>query len=106
MTAPILKTVPKINRGSTMGCHSIDLHTGVLYFTKKDVPEPPTGISLDIEALAAVWDDSWPNWKHVSPLVIKEQPIPLKFFHSIYIGSSQWKSLKQNWSRWNVSVVV
>lgn len=103
LTAPMLKKVPETNRDSTMGYHSIDLHTGVLYFTNKDVPEPPTGIGLDIEALASIWDDSWPSWKHVSPLVIKGKPIPLKFFHSIYIRSSQWKFLKQNWSKWNVS---
>ncbi|KAF8335634.1 hypothetical protein F5887DRAFT_1079040 [Amanita rubescens] len=83
-TAPMLKKVP-----------------GTIRHQEADIPDPPSGIGLDIGRLIGIWDDSWPSWKNISPLVIKGQSIPLKHFHSIYIGSCQWKHLKQNWSKWN-----
>ena len=81
----------------------INLHAGTLSFTVDEAPKPPIQIGLDIEWLAAIWDDSWPTWNNKLPLVVKERPVALKHFRSVYIGSSQWKSVKQQWSKWNVS---
>src|SRR6266576_1992763 len=86
--------IPKIRNGAAVH-RIINLHAGTLYFTLEEAPKPPIHIGLDIEWLAAVWDDSWPTWKNISPLVIKERPVPLKHFRSVYIGSSQWKSVRQ-----------
>ena len=94
--------IPKIRNGAAVH-RFINLHAGTLRFTVEEAPKPPTHIGLDIEWLAAIWDDSWPTWKNISPLVIKERPVPLKYFRSIYIGSSEWKSVRQQWSKWNVS---
>src|SRR6266550_2246336 len=86
----------------TAGSCVLPLVPDALEYTGNDVPEPPA-VGLDVERLAAIWDDSWPTWKNISPLVIKERPVPLKHFRSVYIGSSQWKkSIRQQWSRWNV----
>ncbi|KIL53880.1 hypothetical protein M378DRAFT_47054, partial [Amanita muscaria Koide BX008] len=55
----------------------------------------------DIDHLSTIWDDMWPSWAGNSPLVIKNEPIPLKHFRTVYIHTQRWKMLKQQWSKWN-----
>ena len=98
-----LGNIPKVRDGLPTVHRFINLHAGTLYFTEEEAPKPPIHIGLDIEWLAAIWDDSWPTWKKISPLVIKERAVALKHFRSVYIGSSQWTSVRQQWSKWNVS---
>lgn len=85
------------------GYRTLLLVPDALEYTENDVPEPPAGIGLKIERLSAIWDDSWPNWKNTSPLTIKGRPVPLKHLRDVYTRSGDWKYLKQQWSKWNVS---
>ena len=86
----------------TARCCVLPLVPDALEYIDSDVPEPPS-VGLEIELLTAIWDDSWPTWRNKSPLVIKGRPVALKHFRSVYIGSSQWASVRQQWSKWNVS---
>ncbi|KAF8335641.1 hypothetical protein F5887DRAFT_891815 [Amanita rubescens] len=81
---------------------TLPLEPNVLQFLDCDVPEPPAEVGLDIDQLSSIWDATWPTWKDASPLIIKNLPIPLKHFQSVYAGTGRWKQLKQQWSKWNV----
>ena len=99
---PVFPSAPLATPIKTARLCVLHLVPDALEYLASDVPEPPV-VGLEIEQLAAIWDDSWPTWKNKSPLVIKERPVALKHFRSVYIGSSRWKSVKQQWSKWNVS---
>lgn len=99
---PVLPSASLATHIKTTGCRVLPLTPDALEYTRNDVPEPLL-VGLAIEPLAAIWDDSWPTWKNISPLVIKERPVPLKHFRSVYIGSSEWKSVRHQWLKWKVS---
>lgn len=82
--------------------HSITMANGfILTFTEDEVPKPPmTMFAQNIDLLNAMWDDTSKYWDGHSYLVIKNRPIPIMYWRSIYTskiggGSHLWKV--NNW---------
>lgn len=70
-----------------------------LYFTALDISDPPhLRYSDDLDSLLKDWDDS-------SYLIIKDVPIPLKYWSQVYRWArpGAWDVIKNNWSTWKVT---
>ncbi|KAF8332922.1 hypothetical protein F5887DRAFT_1080596 [Amanita rubescens] len=95
-----IEPLPRSTHEAT-GNRTLPLTSEVLEYLEGDIPEPPVEIGLDVYQLSTVWNDSWPTWKSVSPLIIKSRPVPLMHLRCVYGGTGHWKHLKQQWSKCN-----
>ncbi|KAN0088623.1 hypothetical protein V8E55_005680 [Tylopilus felleus] len=80
----------------------------VLTFTTDDIPDPPAASSefLDIVKLNAQWDNTSPDWQGTAFLCIKDRPIAVKYWPTVYCHTKdpqkckQWQGTKNNWCKW------
>jgi len=80
-----LQTLPQSSTMKKFKKRTIRLGNGeVLDFDESDIPEVPPTVPKGIEEVACVWDDSHPSWAMSSPLMIKDIPIALKHWGSVY----------------------
>ncbi|KIM73073.1 hypothetical protein PILCRDRAFT_81408 [Piloderma croceum F 1598] len=86
---------------------SIILQCGILYYSIRDIPDPP-GLSFvhDLSKLDRLWDDSSPQWDRLSPVVIRGVPIAIIHWQTIYCyGHNRWwRGISQKWYQWKFLV--
>ncbi|KAJ7847633.1 hypothetical protein B0H14DRAFT_3138490 [Mycena olivaceomarginata] len=60
----------------------------------------------NFEDLLGVWNDKFPQWTGTSPLMIKNVPIPLVNYPSVYKywKGTQWHGVKKVWFQWKILV--
>ncbi|KAJ7331072.1 hypothetical protein DFH08DRAFT_966812 [Mycena albidolilacea] len=76
-------------------------------FRECDIPDPPAvSYTKNFEDLLGVWNDKFPQWTGTSPLVIKNVPIPLVNYPSVYKywKGTQWHGIKKVWFQWKILV--
>lgn len=84
-------------------CRLLVAHGKTIDYQSSDLPPyVPVGISLEIEVLARLWDDSWTSWNKTSPLVIKSIPVALIHWPSVRWPSPVWAKAGKTWKRWEV----
>ena len=90
--------------------YHLRLGGGVIFeYTEEDFADPPVLSNLVSTPgiLFSIWDDESPSWKGSSPLIIRSQPIAVKYWNKFYTSfkgrSRVWSGIKQSWSSWKVS---
>ncbi|KAJ7826603.1 WD40-repeat-containing domain protein [Mycena olivaceomarginata] len=76
-------------------------------FRECDIPDPPAvSYAKNFEDLLGVWNDKFPQWTGTSPLMIKNVPIPLVNYPSVYKywKGTQWHGVKKVWFQWKILV--
>ncbi|PPR00574.1 hypothetical protein CVT24_005459, partial [Panaeolus cyanescens] len=85
--------------------------------TEEDIPDPPllTFTNTNIDELNGMWDYTPKYWQDRSPLIVKNQRIPIKYWRDLYNAriklpsgrpwkANQWKGMKTNYGRWRIIV--
>jgi hypothetical protein len=87
----------------------LQLANKIVHFSKGDIPDPPNmSFSQDMAQLDRIWDDLSPQWRNYSPLVIRGNYIPMKYWSVVYKYRlpKQWSGIKQLWHQYQVSHIT
>lgn len=88
--------------------HVITLHSGPLQYTAENLPSavPTAGLPRTMDGLLEIWDDSRDEWKRISPLLLNNVFIALKYWPKLGWPSAVWESGRHTWTRREVQIFM
>lgn len=114
----LVSSTPARSSSAALPLRSLVLANGNrVEFTAADVPPPPSmSFAHDIPLINSMWDDTSLHWGNYSVLNICGVYIPIIYWKKVYSrcpnggGSAwkpkQWQSIKNNYSKWKVSILT